>query len=471
MASSIRADRFVGRVLLMVACVWVTSMFYFPFEFNALLGVNTKMMLAAVSLVLLLWKMAILRDFKMDKDFLVISIFAGLVSMCGLFSVTYNNTDDYAYATYITSAWVWWGAAYTACQFIKWIHGRLTAELIISYLVAVSVMQCSIALAIDLNPAFKQWVMSIFATGDMFFRRGNVQRMFGIGCALDVAGIRFALVLVAMMFMKMQREASKWYVDMLFYLMFFYIAVVGNMIGRTTLVGLGVGFAYLAFVSLRQLRRIENRYLAMWRRVLIILAVFIPIVVFLYQTNPRLRKNFRFGFEGFVNLIEKGEWKVSSNETLQSMYVWPDNSKTWAIGDGYFSNPVKTDPYYTGEYTLGNFYMESDVGYVRFIFYFGLMGLVMFSIYMLKVGMVCLRKLPQWKTLFLLFLIVHFTVWFKVATDTFLIFAMFLCLDKENENENENKYQNENQNENENGYENENENQNGNEVVLAPITG
>ena len=464
MASSIRVDERILRIIMMVACVWVTSMFYFPFEFNALLGINTKMMLAALALVLLLWKMAIQRDFKMDKDFLVISIFAGLVSMCGLFSVTYNNTDDYAYATYLTSAWVWWGAAYTACQFIKWIHGRLTAELIVYYLVAVSVMQCTIALAIDLNPAFKQWVMSIFATGDMYFKHGNVQRMFGIGCALDVAGIRFALVLVAMMFMKMQREASKWYVDLLFYLMFFYIAVVGNMIGRTALVGLGVGFAYLAFVSLRQLRRIESRYLAMWKRVLLILAIFVPIVVFLYQSNPQLRKNFRFGFEGFVNLIEKGEWKVSSNETLKSMYVWPDNAKTWAIGDAYFTNPIHTDPYYTGKIT-GGYYMGSDVGYVRFIFYFGLIGLVMFSIYMLKVGAVCMRKLPQWKTLFLLFLVVHFIVWFKVATDTFLIFALFLCLDNVNVNENEN--QNEKQNQNANAYQNENENA----VVLAPITG
>lgn len=441
MASSFRADKFVLKVVLMVICVWVTSMFYFPFEFNAWPTMNTKKMLAAAALVLLLWNMVVKRDFKMDKDFLVISIFAGLVSMCGLVSVTYNNTTDYAYATYITSAWVWWGGAYTVCQFIKWIHGRLTAELIVSYLVAVCVMQCSIALAIDLNPDFKQWVMSIFATGDMYFAKGNVQRMFGIGCALDVAGIRFALVLVAMMFMKMQREASKWYIDLLFYLAFFFIAVVGNMIGRTAMVGLGVGFIYLAFVSLRQFRNIEKRYLDMWKRVLLIIAIVVPIVVYFYQTNPRLRKNFRFGFEGVVSLIEKGKWEVSSNETLKSMYVWPDNPKTWAIGDGYFSNPVKTDFYYTGEITEGNFYMGSDVGYVRFIFYFGLVGIVMFSIYMVKVGMVCKRRLPQWKTLFLLFLLVHFIVWTKVATDTFLIFALFLCLPEnetlgyENENE------------------------------------
>ena len=417
------------RILSYVVCVLVTSMFYFPFEFNAYPGMNTKKVLAAVALAILVFRMVKQRGLIVNKDFIYLSIIAGLVSFCGIISVTYNNTTDYAYATYITSAWVWWGAAYTTCSLIRWVHGRIDIPLVINYLVVVCLMQCCLALAIDLDPAFKQWVKSIFATGDMYFAKGNVQRMFGIGCALDVAGIRFALVLVAMFFMKMQQKGDKWYMDLLFYLVFFFILVVGNMIGRTTIVGVGVAFVYLVFLSLRQFRRIESRYVNMWKRALLILLVFIPVIVFFYQTNPRLRKNFRFGFEGFVSLIEKGDFNYTSNETLETMYVWPDNVKTWTIGDGYFDNPVATDPYYTGEITEG-FYKNSDAGYVRFIFYFGLIGLVMFSFYMLQVSMVCRRRHPEWRTLFLLLLAVHFIVWYKVATDTFLIFALFLCLDR-----------------------------------------
>ena len=56
------------------------------------------------------------------------------------------------------------------------------------------------------------------------------------------------------------------------------------------------------------------------------------------------------------------------------MYVFPDNLKTWLIGDGYFSNPYNIDPYFTGRF-VGGYYMSTDVGYLRFIFYSGLVGI------------------------------------------------------------------------------------------------
>ena len=164
----------------MLFCLVATSMFYFPFEFNAYPGMNTKKAMAAVALVILLFRMVKQRNFTVSKEFIYISILAGLVSFCGMIAVTYNNTTDYAYATSITSAWVWWGAAYTACSVIRWVHGRLDIPLVINYLAAVCFIQCCLALVIDLNPAFKQWVMSVFATGDMYFAEGNVQRRFGI---------------------------------------------------------------------------------------------------------------------------------------------------------------------------------------------------------------------------------------------------------------------------------------------------
>jgi len=107
---------------------------------------------------------------------------------------------------------------------------------------------------------------------------------------------------------------------------------------------------------------------------------------------------------------------------METMVVFPDNLKTWIIGDGYFNNPLNPN----------RFYMETDVGYLRFIFYCGLIGLSIFSIFFIYLAFACARKFPQQKQMFWMFLILSFVGWIKVSTDIFLIYALFLCMDRPN---------------------------------------
>ena len=154
--------------------------------------------------------------------------------------------------------------------------------------------------------------------------------------------------------------------------------------------------------------------------------VTIPFVVYLYNTDAAVHDNLRFGFEGFFNWYETGKWETNSNNILKDMVVWPDNTKTWLIGDGYMDNPM-TDPYYIGPKYRG-FYMGTDIGYCRFIFYFGLLGLLTFSAYFIYVTKLCIQQSPNYRVLFLLLLILNFIEWVKVSTDIFVVFAPFLCL-------------------------------------------
>ena len=398
-------------------------------------SMNTKKMMAAAALILLLWRLIKKRELKMDKDFLYLSILAGLVSVCGMAAVTYNNTEDYTYATYISSAWVWWGAAYTVCTFIRWIHGKLTPVLVINYLVVVCVFQCAIALFMDINKPLKLFINSIVLQGDLVFK-GGVHRLYGIGAALDVAGARFSAVLVMLIILLTLLTPKRWYDYFLYIASFTFISIAGNMIARTTLIGTLLGLAYLIFFFSRPSMNVKGNASRLWKWFLGVTILSIPLIILSYNSNLQIRKNMRFGFEGFFNYFETGHFTYGSNETLKNMYVLPDNAKTWIIGDGYFNNPYGNDPYYTGEVTEG-FYKNTDIGYLRFIFYFGIIGLLMFIFYFIEVGRMCMRRHPEWKMLFLLLLIVHFTVWAKVSTDIFLAFAPFLCFENENEDDND----------------------------------
>jgi hypothetical protein len=69
-------------------------------------------------------------------------------------------------------------------------------------------------------------------------------------------------------------------------------------------------------------------------------------------------------FEFFYNFTLTGEFYTKSTDVIfNDMVVLPEKFSTWIIGDGFWSNP-------NGE---GN-YIPSDIGFIRVLFYSGLLG-------------------------------------------------------------------------------------------------
>ena len=413
-----------------ILTIVITSLYFFPID--VVTRVNTKMIIAAFGLLVFMVRLA-QRKIFLEKDYLILSLSALWVSLCGILSLWYNDSIDLAYSTYIVSMWVWLGGAYFVVELIKFVHGEKTVLLLGHYLIAVCVCQCVLALAIDMNPVVKSFVDSIYSAGAYYAEH---DRLYGIGASLDVAGSRFSAVLVMITFLGTvygKELEKKWLV---FYVIsFLIITVIGNMLSRTTTVGVILSLAYLLYLALRsrgETEKVSKIRLLKWM-MFVVMLLGIPMVVYYYRTNPIINENIRFAFEGFFSLVEQGKWEVHSNNMLQNMYVFPDNVKTWIIGDGYFANPITTDPYYTGEMRTA-YYMGTDVGYLRFIFYFGVLGLVAIIGFFFNATRLCIKRLARLKYMFILFLLVNLIVWFKVATDIFLVFALFLCISKEDNN-------------------------------------
>ena len=420
------------KILSVIFTIVVTSFYFFPFEFTFLPGVNTKMAMAGLGLVILGIQLGKSRDSLIGKDFFVLSFFALAVSLISYIAVSLNDTYDYTYVSYVISMWVWLGGAYVVISLIRKVHNVASVEFVCHYLIAVCVAQCAIAMLMDSLPSVKAFVDS-FLGGTEGYMGKNESRLYGIGAALDVAGTRFsaALVMIAYLMAKNNEDGYK-FRRLLYIISFLIIAIVGNMMARTTTLGVILSLLYWVYVSEIYKLNMSSKYTYIWRWFLGAMIVGFPALVYLYLTNQNFYENIRFGFEGFFSLAETGSWEVSSNDILKNMYVFPDNFKTWVIGDGYIVNP-KDDPYYTGP-IFGGYYMGTDVGYLRFIFYFGLTGLIAFISYIYKSANICIQRFGRWKDLFVLFLLINFVVWFKVATDIFLVFAIFLCVNKD-ENE------------------------------------
>ncbi len=415
------------RIISIFLTLIFTSLYFFPFELKVLPDVNTKMMMAVLGGIILLYKLAQKRSFPLGRDMLQLLFLASVVSVIGMMSIVYNATPDTTYVSYIVSMLVWLSAAYGVCSIIEIVHGQCTLRLLCIYLVAVCAVQCALALLIDTYPAFKQVVDAHIEQGQHFLNLKKVHRLYGIGASLDVAGTRFSAALIVIMFLLVSPKYDKrWYHYLLYLLAFVFISVVGNIIARTTIVGLVLALVYLGWITISNLRNLISRHLYVWRWLVLALLICIPAVVYVYKASPSFQKDMRFGFEGFFALAEKGRWEVDSNETLRTMYVYPESTKTWIIGDGYFSNPRDVDPNFVGKVT-GGYYMGTDVGYLRFIFYFGVVGLVAFMLFFVSTARCCMRLFDDEKALIFLFLLSNFIIWFKVSTDTFLVFALFLC--------------------------------------------
>lgn len=414
------------KFLKILFCFVVVDFFFFSTPFAFTNGYNTKEMMAVIGLVLFVFDLYRQKRFAITNELFWLLVYSVLISVIALFSTTYHNTQDRFYTTYFISMLVWLSAAFVVAKCIKGVHGKVTIELLAAYLIAVSVTQGLVAVIADNYKPLDDLLLR--AVPGMVWCK-SVDRIYGLGVntALDTGGIRYAIasVLCAHLIIKQVMNNKSSFVPLLV-LSFLILTFTGNMVARTTLVGTVIGLLYL-FLFVSPFRISLNTsvvYTWLWLGIEALLAIL--LIVALYNSDPKFHNRTRFAFEGFFALVEEGHWRTGSSDKLASMYVFPDNPETWLIGDGYFGNP-EDDLNFVGEITEG-YYKNTDVGYLRFIFYFGLLGLIVFSMFIIYAGRVCNRLIPGETILFIILTSMNFIVWFKVATDCFFILALFICL-------------------------------------------
>lgn len=156
-----------------------------------------------------------------------------------------------------------------------------------------------------------------------------------------------------------------------------------------------------------------------------ICSIGIAAILFLFHNNEQA---FNWAFEIFINFSNNGTLESDSTNQLQEMYVLPDNIKTWLIGDGRISNGG-----------LG-FYMDTDVGYIRSLFYWGLIGSIIYYYVQYKYYSIVRGLIHNIYIRKYLFMIV---LWFYIYNlkdfwriDQFLVLFLFVALDISKQNDN-----------------------------------
>ena len=407
--------------IFMVLLTGLMMSFYFhPTELRALPGYNTKIMLAVFGVAMLIYNIIRTKDYSLSKGLLYSFMIAGAFSFVNYISLIINESDDYSYANYPRSALTWIMGAYGAISFIRWTHSKVTVELVVRYLAGGAAFHSILSQLIDRNDSIRNFVTSIFYISDSM---EEMQRLYSFGVGLDPAGVRFAVILIMIAgVLTLSKVVKKSIGLMIFYfLCFAIISVLGNIISRTTTVGMGLGLFVFAISTGLYKFVIKVSRIKIMRVFGVMLAIGIPIVVYYYNVNPSFQNQIEYGFEGFFNLFESGEFQTSSTDELSTMWVWPQDTQTWLIGSGLFLSKSSDFTYF------------SDIGYCRFIFYYCLIWIKVFGLYFVYNAIYFAIRYPRYRYIFLLMIVVTFVVWSKVATDIFQLYALFYTFTDEEE--------------------------------------
>lgn len=404
----------MGKFFLYVVVAVVVSFYLFPFGFTFLPpGINTKNLLALVGIPLLALKLASLKELVIAPRFFVALVLAILFSLVCFIAVDVNHTEDYGYATYVVSFLVWSFGAFTVSEFFRWVHGEFSFKLLVYYLAAVCAAQCVLALCIDRIPLLQMYVDAYVNQGQEFLE--EVDRLYGIGASLDPAGVRFAVVLILIAALVTKEVSIRQDNFVLWSLLIAFVVIggVGNMISRTTILGVVIGlFYFVKATGIFQLifRREFFRFYLIFGLILLSLGI---VVLYYYNSDKEFYVQFRFAFEAFFNFVEKGEFRTDSTDKLNGGWVWPEDTKTWVIGTGLFDNWI----------------FNTDIGYCRFILYCGLSGFSVFALFFVYNAAVFGYANPEYRDLFFFLLCMTFIIWVKVSTDIYQFYALFYCLD------------------------------------------
>ena len=335
----------MGKFLKVLFCFIVVDFFLFSTKFYFTHGFNTKELMAVVGIALFLSDLYRQKTFAITNEFMGLLLYSGLISLMAVFSSTFHNTQEQAYTTYFMSMLVWLSSSYVVIRCIKAVHGKISIELLASYIVVVSVTQGLIAVIADNYAPLDTFILRM-VPGLRWSKLVN--RLYGLGdtATLDTGGIRFAIAsLLCAHNIKSLVSKDNTKLIPLYVLAFLLLLFTGNMIARTSLVGSAIGLGYLLVYISPFKSSITSSTFKAWIWLIIETLAVVILVISLYNTDEKFYNRTRFAFEGFFSLAEEGHWQTGSNDKLSNMIVFPDNTETWLIGDGYFVSP-DSDPYY-----------------------------------------------------------------------------------------------------------------------------
>lgn len=283
---------------------------------------------------------------------------------------------------------------------------------LLEILINLALVQAIISFVFLLSPSIADYYRSFVIIDESalsVIETQSVFRLVGIGdMRYATAAVNYGFMIWAVLLLRHHHYgmvgSSNWY-SLLVITIF---SLAGILSGRTFFILLAITIPYVFCLKEGNIKKSVKELISVFFPVLIIGFV---AFIYLFASNEQLVS---WAFELFINFGDGGKLESESTNQLKDMYIFPSDLKTWLFGDGKTVNDS------------GGFYMGSDVGYIRSIFYWGIIGTCIYLyIQYYMVRMATINNFNKQFRVFLYFLFIFFLVyWLK---DLFSI-EKYICL-------------------------------------------
>ena len=341
---------------------------------------------------------------KLGTPILIVALLTGFV----------NFNSDWYFVKYFFSIVLTYFFSYAVTFLFYRTYGEITVEKILKYIIICNFIYLGLSLIMLVIPSIGSLLFSLMKfdeAQEAALIKSEGVRLHAFGISYFNGGViqGFICLFLALYVSFIEKSKHKQYFIICCMCVF---ALMGLFIARTSMVGSGLGFLVLAIFYIR-------KHLKTFISILSIVGILVMIV--LHSDIPFLKQYedmFNWAFELFINYGESGEATTTSLYYMTAMYdIIPDNIKTWIIGDARWLGV-------NGE----GFYMGTDIGMFRYIWYFGIIGLIVMLSYNYKYLKLffCGRLLNNNSRFFIVFLFLYLTILlFKGAADLLYLCSLF----------------------------------------------
>lgn len=329
-------------------------------------------------------------------------------------AIVINGTNDLSMAFIGVLMFIYFCSAFVLSYLVFKAYRKPSIDVVLKLVVIVTILQSIISLLFFAIPTLLENYYSYVIIDDELKSRQesySAFRLIGIGSMqYATSAVQYGIVLWALIYLKARRAIRS---NFIFFSGVILLGIAGALSGRTFFILLLFCIPFTFFVC-RERRRAFK----------ILLEIFLPLSIvafvafsFFYAIYPEAVE---WVFEIFINMATNDSLEVESASTNQllEMYIWPTDLKTWIIGDGQAVNPSGF-----------GFYKNTDVGYIRSLYYWGVIGSIVYYYVQVAQYYIIKNLYPSYSfrvySLFILFFL--FIFHFKDFWQLYLFYALFIA--------------------------------------------